>query len=754
MGDIWKSRNQQRAIGDQSPGAEPIKPPRASRTKETEQALAKMSKPFDGIRQAGINTLALRKAARTENSEIPQEKIETESPFNLIEVAPGNVDLFASSFPPLTQRGPGRPKKIIDPNNPPPKPIRKKVKKYHPRDDLVTTMVDASNAQASVTAIENPPLLTALVAPPLQPIAVEVPRQAEQPGAAERKMWIGSDEKSHYEWPFTFSYSATECRVNDVLFVKDPNINYKYDYCEIARQVCAGEISERKAWMPVFRDDLWAIAYFILKVAPLANHSFVVNYAREIEEGPRSETLDLVAREHFKSTLLTQAETIKDILNDPEERICILSYASTAAQSFLRAIKYILESDTFLHKLYSETLYKNPKKESARWSELGFIVKRKGNYKEMTLEAYGLEQGMPTGKHYTKIVYDDIVTADMAFSPIAMERCKEKFDLSVNLGTFEGRSRVIGTFYHYNDPLTYIQRKKDSDGNSMYWVRKKPATVDGTFHGAPVFLPQRRLDLLRSGDRQAFNSQQLLDPSPVGARKLDSSFLVEIDAKDIPGNLIKLMTVDPAGADTKATSSNRDPDSWASGVLAVDPNLVEGFWNVYVIDLFVEQCTLTQALEQIVYMYTRNGYIKKLGVEKVGQSTFELHVANALKARGKRVTLESGNLAILTPAGRSKEYRIERALEPPLRQKRLHISRKIPVGYRDRLREELDRFPMWHDDVLDLIAYGYDLMRGINFNVPHGEAIEAENKQAAKKSMFDYGRRRRQNRIGSWMTAG
>ncbi len=73
-----------------------------------------------------------------------------------------------------------------------------------------------------------------------------------------------------------------------------------------------------------------------------------------------------------------------------------------------------------------------------------------------------LIEGMPTARHYTKLVYDDIVTLDLVNTPEIMEKVKRAYDMSRNLGQPDGseRIRVIGTHYHHDDPLVYIRNKK------------------------------------------------------------------------------------------------------------------------------------------------------------------------------------------------------------------------------------------------------------------------------------------------------
>lgn len=472
----------------------------------------------------------------------------------------------------------------------------------------------------------------------------------------------------------------------------------------------------------LLQDDLWFLIRFGLQI-PIVEHPFVIQACRDVGDGPKSNTVDLWAREHFKSTIITIADTLRTIFNNPEDRVAIFSYSKPAALRFLRVIKWVMETSEFLKFHFPDILWADPATQAPKWSEdLGLICQRKGNWKEPTVAAFGLIEGMPTGDHFSKRVYDDIETPDMAFTPEMIQKLIEAFDISQNLGTMDGAQRIIGTPYHHEGLLTYLAEKKAEGGTPLYHVRKKPATHNGEANGVSVFLPEARLAELRT--TKHFFSQQLLDPTPKGEMKLDPNWLTEVFTSQIPDKLCKFMLVDPAGQ-----RKDRVGDSWAIVCVGVEPFRDDlGASTLYLLDMIVEPMSQADAMEAIVNMYTRNGRILKLGIEKVGLSTMEIHAANALRAKGRIVSEEAGNLVKLTPAGRRKEDRIEAALGWPLRNGKIRVSAGIPVAYRDRLRMEMRKFPFWHDDCLDAIAYAYDVLRDYRFGPRDFSTNQPEDK--------------------------
>lgn len=487
-------------------------------------------------------------------------------------------------------------------------------------------------------------------------------------------------------------------------------VTYRHNYVEIAEKVSRGEYHGLSAYRALILSDLWFLLYFGLKVEP-ANHKFVVNYCWDVEDGGGDYTLDLAAREHFKSTILTKAEVIQKILKNPESRIGIFSHTRPAAKAFLRSVKLTLESSNFLKECFKDVLYDNPQNESPKWSEDdGLIVRRSGFYNEATVEAWGLLEGMPTGKHFTHRVYDDIETADIVQNPDTIRKLKDMFDLSHNLGTMNGTHRVIGTPYHHQGVLQYLRELRDIEGNKVYSLRLKPATDNGLPNGKPVLLPQEKIDKLRTNE-YTFNSQQLLNPTPIGEVKLNSEYLKEIDI--VPTDCYKFMVIDSAG-----DNETKNGDAWAAHVIAVEPNVNSlGISKMYIVDSIIETMTESQAIERLARMYLNNGMIMQVGYERILNSTpaWLTHFVNALKIRGRHISEDAKTLVPLRHGGRYKVFRIVSALQWPLNNDCLFISKSVPNIYRERIKTEMDKFPYWHDDGLDAFAYVFDLIKEYNF---------------------------------------
>jgi len=243
----------------------------------------------------------------------------------------------------------------------------------------------------------------------------------------------------------------------------------------------------------------------------------------------------------------------------------------------------------------------------------------------------------------------------------------------------------------------------DDEGEPVYHFRKKPAVDED---GVPHMMSMKEIKKLKM-DADSFRTQYLLDPTPSSDMKLRPSDLRYVKKSDLPKDLMIYMTVDPAG------DAKRGSDSWAMWVIGVDPETDEvGAHDIYLLNGLVSPLGESEGIEEIARMYLKAGVVQKLGIEKVGLSTAEVHIKAELKARGRRVNEDDGSLVLLRPSGRNKVDRIIKSLEWPLRNGKIHIVDTVPTQYSDRLVTEMEKFPFWHDDALDALSYIYDIIDG------------------------------------------
>lgn len=421
-----------------------------------------------------------------------------------------------------------------------------------------------------------------------------------------------------------------------------------------------------------------------------AEHPWIFDRCREVAASPNGH-LDLWSRAHYKSSIITFALTLQDILNDPEITIGIFSHTRPIAKGFLRQIKRELEGNDWLKALFPEILYADPKSQSPKWSEdEGIVVKRKSNPKESTVEAWGLVDGQPTSKHYKLMIYDDIVTRESVTTPDMIAKTTEALELSNNLGAQGTRVRYAGTRYHFNDSYSEIMRR------GIVEPRVYPATTDGTMEGEPVLLSRDDLEAKRRVQGPyTFSCQMLLNPVADEAQGFKQDWMRTFVQNNENRNFNKYILVDPANEKKKQS----DYTSMFVVGLGMDE-------NYYVLDIIRDRLNLTERADALFSLHKRWKPMR-VGYERYGIMSDVQHIQD-------RMNRENYRFDIVELGGKlSKNDRIRRLI-PLFENGRVFFPETIyRTDYEKKtielvqtfVEQEFKAFPVGlHDDMLDALS--------------------------------------------------
>ncbi len=421
------------------------------------------------------------------------------------------------------------------------------------------------------------------------------------------------------------------------------------------------------------------------------NREWLYYRCREVEQSPYDH-IDLWARDHYKSTTITVGHSIQDVLNDPELTCGIFSHTQKIARAFLAQIMRTFETCDLMKELYDDVLYKEPQKQSPKWSvDEGIILKRKSNPKEATFEGWGLVSGQPTGKHFKRMIYDDIVTLESVSTPEQILKTTSAWELSLNLASQGAKYKYVGTRYHANDTYETMLKR------NVAKPRIHAATLDGTDTGEPVLLSKEELTKKReSMGMYTFACQMLLDPladKAMGFRREWLSYyepqLEHIDAMNI------LIIVDPASGRNKKT------DYTTMGVIGFNADRKR-----YLIYGIRDRLSLTERTDRL-FALVKKFRPSKVRYEQYGMQADIEHIEFRQRQLNYRFDIEpiGGNI--------SKKDRIL-ALVPHFEKRKILLP--ISSTFIDRdgkaqdfttllVEDEYIPFPVCkNDDMLDMLA--------------------------------------------------
>lgn len=448
----------------------------------------------------------------------------------------------------------------------------------------------------------------------------------------------------------------------------------------------------------VSRRDLFFFLWFVLKRNDVFN-PWLLERCKDVQNEPNGH-LDIWAREHYKSTIITYAKTLQDVMashgddalpewNGINPSFGLFSFNRSIAKAFLSQIKRECEQNKLLISLFPDVVWSNPEREAPKWSlDDGIIFKRKSNQKESTIEAWGLIDSMPTSKHFNVMVYDDLVTRESVSSPLMQAKVLDSYELSISLGAEGGYERMIGTRYGFSDLYGHLIKK------GIFKLRHHACTTNGEADGEPVLMTQDSLRKKRIGmGIYNFSCQMLGNPVKDSQKGFRREWLRFHTFNDYSGLNIYII-VDPANSKKKTS------DYTAMVVVGLGADT-----NYYVIDIYRSRLSLTERAN-LLFMLHRKYRPIAVGYERYGMQ------ADVDYCKDKMNRDKYSFDIIELHDGLNKVDRIE-GLVPLFENHRLYLPQTCFKIVDDKevditkqvLDEEYDLFPVaQHDDVLDALA--------------------------------------------------
>ena len=442
------------------------------------------------------------------------------------------------------------------------------------------------------------------------------------------------------------------------------------------------------------KSDLFYLLVRACKRNDMLN-DFAYARCREVEAAPDGR-LDLWAREHFKSSIITFGLTIQDILKDPDVTFGLFSHTRPIAKAFLRQIMRELEENKTLKAAFPDVLWDDVR-QAPKWSEDdGIIVKRSSNPNEATVEAWGLVDGQPVSKHFKVLLYDDIVVQASVTTPEMIAKTMSRLEESYSLGvTPGGRRRFIGTRWAFSDAYrTLIDR-----GSAI--PREHPGRIGGTEDGDSVYWPEEtHKEKRRDMGPYTYACQILLNPKADALQGFRRDWLKHYRKISHVDRMNGYILCDAA------SSKKKGSDYTAMFVVGLNVDR-----RRYVLDIVRDRLNLKERGDRLFALHRK---WSNLGL-RMQQVRYERYGLMAdVEHLNARMEQENYRFRIVEVAGvTSKHDRVKRLI-PLFEQGEIYLPESLYVSdwqgqpvdlVRAFVEEEYLAFPVGlHDDMLDALA--------------------------------------------------
>jgi hypothetical protein len=397
-------------------------------------------------------------------------------------------------------------------------------------------------------------------------------------------------------------------------------LSYK-EACSVYRDV-EGKLGRQQIAFLACNDRFYFLTRILNRTDAI--HPWVYQQCRMVEREPDG-FLDLWARYHYKTSIITTAGSLQEIACNPDVTIALFSVTSKVARKFLRGLQEAMETNANLPLIFPDVFWKEPRKEAPLWAlDQGLTVIRKQPRNEPTLSAWGLVDGMPTGGHWDILLYNDIITEKTVTNQEMVEKSTVAYELSTNLGIGEGtRKRLEGTRYSFGDtyghliergivkPRIYAATHDGKEGDHYIAdIRTgKPARADTPLDLTekrinPIFVSLEQWQNIKREQRSTYAAQMLQNPLAGKQNTFAPSTLRRY--------LMRPRTLNVYIMGDYASGEKRDKKTDYSAFVAVG---IDHAGNKYLLDGARYRMSLTERWAELKRLYNR--WTKAEGVQMV-----------------------------------------------------------------------------------------------------------------------------------------
>lgn len=445
---------------------------------------------------------------------------------------------------------------------------------------------------------------------------------------------------------------------------------------------------------------------------PLTTFLDTCKSTRRMEQMPRS---------HFKTTIVTIAHRIKNIITNPGVRILIVGDTGPNAQKHLAKIKRHFDSNALFRWLFPELIWEDPTQAQA-WNKEQIFVKSTAMHGEPTIDTVGA-RGAVVSRHFDIINADDLIGENEYYSETDMDRTIDWFSGLEALFVPPHRNSLMdipSTFWRTNDVYAFAEKLF---GNGQPALKTGPYSYQrgeiAVFRrgaregGQPIFpeaITNEYLDRLQRENPERYAAQYANNPRASGVAYFREEYLKYYDVLNDepdewigavigpngeralikPDNLFIVSMCDPAaGGKSKFRASK-------AAIITTGVSYSTG--RIFILDLWLKRVPTDKIIDELFRQNDR----WKPQIFSIEANGLQKMLKYWIDERTEKENLNPIPYVPFIPRDEKDSDRRIKGLQPLFRAGHIWLQR----GTMQDLKEEYDVYPRGTKDGLDCLSQG------------------------------------------------